>query len=112
MTPIYHGIILHAEANGGNLDLQHKVWDPTPWVIDVYMGALLDDRSGLRMDEYAIREWCEEHLGAESRPIHDRPGAWHRASFAIDGWTWIGFDTYEHMAVFILAWPDNIKDIT
>ena len=110
MTPIYEKIMEKAEAGEtcAGLELEHKVWDPTPWIIDVYMGDRLP--SGNREDERKIREWCNKNIGKGSWPIHDDPGAWHIAGAVIFGWTWIGFDTEEHMRAFMEAWPNNIID--
>jgi len=92
---------------GGGPVLTHKVWDPTPWVVDVYEGDLGKDN--YRSDMQKIIAWCLDNIGEESSPIHGHPGKWHRAGFSINGWTWIGFDSKEHMTMFLEAWPDNSK---
>ena len=90
------------------MNLQKKVWNPTPWVIDVFVG-ISDSSGGEHKDEARIREYCVEHFGVQSWPIHDKPANWYRAGFTVDGWTWIGFKTKGMMEQFISSWPDNIK---
>lgn len=107
-TPIYELIINKTIEMGGDGKLQEKVWNPTPWVIDVYLGEMDDDRIEY-IAEKKLRDWCNSFAGKESWPIHDRPGDWYRAGFTADGWTWIGFKTEEMMDEFIMAWPEHVK---
>ena len=106
MTNLYNGIMKHAEPD--HLDLSHKVWDPTPWVIDVFIGER--DEIGNGVDEQAIRSFCEENFGVQSWPIHDRPADWYRGGATVDGWTWLGFKTKVMMEKFIDNWPNNTKE--
>ena len=110
MTEIYNGIIKHAERKDDpeRLTLARKVWDPTPWVIDVYTGAKNDLGEGA--DERSIMSYCKENFGAESWPIHDRQGNWHRGGATVNGWTWFGFKTEDSMKKFIGDWPGNTKE--
>lgn len=109
MTPIYDKIIDHAKAKGDEdaLALAHKVWDDTPWVIDVWLGE--PDDVGEYAYERNINCWCNQYVGKQAWPIHGKTGKWYRAGFSVNGWTWIGFDTQGHMSDFMDAWPENIK---
>lgn len=102
-TPLYDRIIEHGADSVAGPELTHKVWDPTPWVIDVYVGRHTEDT------EHNIRQWCGDNFGKESWPIHDKPADWYRAGSTVMGWTWFGFKTEEMMRRFIEAWPDNVK---
>ena len=79
--------------------LMHKVWEPTPWMVDVYTGRCGEAR------EYDMLRWCYDQLGDQSSPIHDRTGRWHRGGATINGWTWFGFATEADMNLFLAAWP-------
>ena len=109
MTELYKRIIKHATEKDDDerLALSHKVWDPTPFVIDVYMGEIAE--FGMRTDERTIREYCRGYFGKESWPIHDEPADWYRGGATVDGWTWFGFKTKEMMDKFIFDWPENTK---
>jgi len=109
MTDIYNKIIEHATKDDKRLALSHKVWDPTPFVVDVYIGDR--DEFGDGVDEHNIRQYCEEHFGKESWPIHDKPADWYRGGATVNGWTWFGFKTEEMMGKFINDWPENIKNL-
>lgn len=105
-TSLYGRIIQHAidKNDAERLELAHKVWDPTPWVIDVFVGRHEEDT------EHYIRQWCLNNFGKESWPIHDNPADWYRGGATVNGWTWFGFKTEEMMQRFIDAWPDNVRD--
>jgi hypothetical protein len=109
MTPLYHSIIEHANGDGPchDLELTHKVWDPTPWVVDVYLGDRENTSTPLRQDECAIKRFCRANFGKESWPMHDEPAAWYSGGAIVDGWTWFGFDSEQKMNQFLEAWPDN-----
>jgi hypothetical protein len=99
-TPIYHRFMAsHGDEHEG---INRKVWDPTPWILDVFTGD--EDRDD-RMRR--IMDWCREIFGEESSPIHGRAGRWHRGGATIDGWTWFGFATAADMAMFQESWPEN-----
>lgn len=109
MNRLYDSIIEHSrkKENEEGLALSHKVWDPTPYVLDVYMGK--DNYCGEGKDEYNIREYCKKNFGKQSWPIHNKPANWYRGGATVYGWTWLGFKTKEMMDKFILDWPENIK---
>ena len=96
----------HAEKNEEQLVLEKKVWNPTPWVIDVYVGK---NDGYVNADEGNIREYCIKNFGKQSWPIHGRPANWYRAGMTVLGWTWFGFKTKEMMEKFIEDWPENTK---
>ncbi|WP_319532843.1 hypothetical protein [uncultured Cohaesibacter sp.] len=104
-TPLYARSLAYYEAKGDSRDVElfHKVWDPTPWVIDVFTGSLCDDQF------CEMREWLNEICGVESWPIHDRPGDWNIGSATVNGWTWLGFKTEDMMRRFIEAFPANVR---
>ena len=79
--------------------LMHEVWDGTPFMVDAFTGSYADDRF------LEMIEWCRQRFGDEAWPIHGRAGAWLRGSSTINGWTWYGFATAEHLAEFEAAWP-------
>lgn len=97
-TELYDRVM--ARKFGGDADigdLTRKVWEPTPWMIDVFTG---DERRTLE-----IIEWCHAELGSESSPIHERVGSWHRGGAPIHGWTWFGFSSRGAMELFEARWP-------
>ena len=107
-TELYNRIMEYAKKRKreGSLELEQKVWNPTPWVVDVFMGKF----DGYQNEnEYDIRNYCTDNFGEQSWPIHDKPANWYRAGFTVDGWTWIGFKTEEMMKKFIKDWANNIK---
>ena len=106
-TDLYDSTMEHHRNDSKQLELEHKVWDPTPWMIDVFLGGYGEVEY---KDERNIYDWLSENIGEESWPIHDRPKqTWYRAGFTVMGWTWIGFGTKEQMESFEKAWPDNLK---
>ena len=76
-------------------ELMRKVWEPTPWMLDVFDGG-----PGVDGRELEIRNWCNRHFGRESSPIHGHAGLWHRGNVTIHGRTWYGFATKEMMERF------------
>jgi len=98
-TDLYRRVVLFDYGDGDRGQLQRKVWAPTPWMTDVYVGRWEDGR------ERQILEWCYETFGSESSPIHERIGRWHRGGATINGWTWFGFASEEDMQAFVAAWP-------
>lgn len=95
-SALYQRAMAFYDANDRDPALQHKVWDPTPWMLDVYTGAYVNERE--------IWLWCAEHLGEESSPIHGKAGTWHRGGATVYGWSWFGFDTEERMRKFQAKW--------
>lgn len=84
-------------------DLMREVWSPTPWVIDAWTGV------GGDLREREMMDWCYQHFGAQSSPIHERSGRWMRGNATIYGWTWFGFSTREEMDKFAAAWPNPAR---
>jgi hypothetical protein len=105
-TDLYRKTMSEDYGDPKLLELQRKVWSPTPWMIDVYEGDGRDK-------EREIRNWCLRNLGTESSPIHDRDigevyaheRVWHRGNVTMHGWTWYGFKTEAMMKRFQEAWP-------
>lgn len=96
-SALYRRAMAYYDTNDRDPALQHKVWDPTPWMLDVYTGRG-DDRMR------AILAWCLERFGDEAWPIHGKPGSWHMGGATLYGWTWFGFDTEEKMRAFQAKW--------
>jgi len=84
------------EADGG--ELQHRVWDMTPWMLDVYEGKHDD------MKYMEIIEWCHEKWGDQAWWPSGRHGAWQRGGATVFGWTWWGLNTEEKMLEFQAQW--------
>ncbi|MEM6499303.1 MAG: hypothetical protein AAF709_21580 [Pseudomonadota bacterium] len=104
-SSLYQRSMSYYEANerdGGIL--QHKVWDGTPWMVDVYTGRVADDR------DLEIRDWCQKNFGEMAWPIHGRKGSWHRGGATVYGWTWFGFASEEMMNQFLSRWDDFPRD--
>lgn len=101
-TDLYHRSMAYYEAkepDGG--ELQHKVWDATPWMVNAYTGSIADDR------DMEIRDWCEQEFGQEAWPIHGKAGNWHRGGATVYGWTWFGFAASEMLERFNARWDDT-----
>jgi len=74
-------------------DALRDTWTPTPWMVDVF------DRDR----EQEINTWLNDNLGREHIPHLSREGVWHKSCVTIDGWTWYGFATEEHLEQFKVA---------
>ena len=97
-TDLYRHVI--AQGDSG---LMHKVWEPTPWVVDVWTGGFSNNYTR----EQEIRRWCAERFGPECFVIGGREGKWQRGGATIHGWTWMGFETEAMMNEFLAAWGDK-----
>lgn len=82
----------------GHDELSHKVWDPTPWMLNVRTDGINSDR------ERDIISWCREKFGEQSWPIHGRPAAWYQGGATVFGDCWFGFATEEMMKQFQEKW--------
>jgi hypothetical protein len=98
-TNLHRRTLAFDYGNDERATTMRKVWDPTPWMIDVYTGS----EDGLR--EFQIMRWCYDELGEQSSPIHGQTGRWHRGNATIYGWTWFGFATEADMQLFQATWP-------
>ena len=92
-SDLYNRVIIKFDNS-----LMHKVWDNTPWMINVFT----DDSDSERRNE--ICHWCNDNFGKEAWPIHGFDGNWHQGGATIDGWTWIGFATKNMMEKFETVW--------
>ncbi len=81
-------------------DLQHQVWDGTPWITEVYIGAPYGGR------EQRMFEWCLDRFGEMARPFgkNPLPGQWRAGNAIVRGWAWFGFATEQQMKEFAEAW--------
>lgn len=84
------------EEDGG--ELQHRVWDATPWMIDVYEGSM----ETMRYRDLIM--WSDDKWGPQFWWPSGREGSWQRGSATVFGWTWWGFDTEEKMREFQAEW--------
>ena len=101
-SEIYHRAMeLYESDPGQDAELQHKVWDGTPWIAEVYIGDINDRR------ERDMFDWCRERFGEMSRPFgkNPQPGQWRAGNAVVCGWAWFGFATEEQMREFEAAWP-------
>lgn len=99
-TPLFDRVMAFDHGDVELNDLVRKVWEPTPWMINVFTGRDADEP---REREMLI--WCFRELGEESSPIHSRHGTWHRGNATVLGWTWYGFATEAAMQRFLARWP-------
>lgn len=99
MTELFLETAAFAEDLGDNGDLMRKVWENTPWMIDVYTDSPNTDRW------YDVMQWCQGEFGQERWPLHGIEGDWHTGGATIHGWTWIGFATEEMMNKFLEKFP-------
>lgn len=102
-TELYQRVIAFDHGDASRNDVVRKVWDGTPWMIDVFTGKCGDE---LDRD---MREWCMKNLGPEASPIHGQDGEWQRGYATINGWTWFGFKTEDQMMRFIERFPSTNK---
>jgi hypothetical protein len=82
-------------------DLHIKVWQPTPYMIDVFTG---ETREEYLIMSKKIHDWCLDNLGKSHYSICNKIGVWQRGGATVDGWTWYGFKTEEMMNKFKEVW--------
>lgn len=88
-------VVVSSSWNG----LMRKVWDETPWMVDVYTGPISN------FGRYReIMDWCWGRFGRQASPIHGKPGDWQMGGVTLYGWTWMGFKTKEMMEEFLEFW--------
>lgn len=75
-------------------EMMKKVWDVTPFVVNVRTGSPDDDQYR------KIVSWCREHLGPDAWPIHGRDGNWQTGGATVFGETFMGFATAEYLERF------------
>ena len=98
-TELYRKVVNWEEHTTS--DFLRMVWEPTPYMIDVYTGG---PTSGRR---YEMHEWLTERWGPEGSTIHGHEGLWQFGDASIDGYTWLGFATKEMMQEFLRAWGEH-----
>lgn len=98
-TDLYRRIVTYDYRDEKRRALMEKVWSPTPWIVDVFTGAINSPRY------LEMTDWLRAEYGQECWPIHDRSGAWQMSS-TVNGWTWIGFDSEDKMRAFLERWTD------
>lgn len=79
--------------------IMRKIWDRTPWMVQVWMGGA----DSTRLE--TIKAWCREHYGHEAQPIQGVAGDWHCGRASMKGRTWFGFRTEAMLKAFDEAWP-------
>lgn len=92
-TQLYESIIGFDYGSPERNELQRKVWDQTPWVVDVYVGRDYSDRQ-------SVYDWLRQTFGPEAWPIHEQPGKFHTGGAIVQGWQWVGFQTESQMDQF------------
>ena len=109
-TALYRQAIDSAMYDGDEerAELMRKVWEPTPWIVDVWTGGFAQEFGR----EQEIREWCTEHFGPECFVIGGRDGKWQRGSATINGMTWMGFATEEMMNEFMAVWGTEKPELS
>lgn len=109
-TDLYRRILTFDFLDEDRLALMRKVWSPTPWVVDAFVGSPMPGHE--HFQRYSeIRQWLAENLGEESWPIHGHDGRYHFGGSTVNGWTWIGFADEADMRRFVEAWPTP-EDVT
>lgn len=111
MTPRYRAIMAYWEDDQRHLELEHKVWDPTPWVIDVRSPYPDGSPASFRVGDVDRRthvRWLRDNIGTESWPIHNAPGDWYFGGATVCGETWLGFRTKDMMDRFIAFFPQSL----
>lgn len=102
-TRLYH--MMFVVCSERHKEINHKVWDPTPWVINVKSGSEATEE-GIMLWQ-TMRNWLINNLGPESQPIFGIKGYWHRGSATVDGWTFIGFSSEALMISFMSAFQSH-----
>lgn len=104
-TDLFHRTMAWADSEQDDPlkrgELMRKVWQETPWMVDVYTGQITNHG---RYRE--IMDWCREKFGPELWPIHGKPGTWQSGGATVYGRTWMGFATKEMMDEFMQQWGD------
>lgn len=89
-------------------ELMRRVWEPTPWMADVWTGGLSHEFGR----EQEVREWCTAHFGPECFVIGGRDGKWQRGNATINGWSWMGFATDEMLNEFMAVWGTEKPEVS
>ena len=97
-TQMYLGLIDRHRNDKIMLELMETIWNLTPWMIGVFTGPTLGQRSR------DIKAWCREHFGPESNPTQNLPGNWKRGWSTADGLIKYGFKSKELMDKFQAKW--------
>jgi hypothetical protein len=103
-TPLYKRMLALSMDDPDGGELMRKVWDPTPYMIDVR------DFEPNSKEWFDFLRWALEELGEESSPIHDQAGVWRRGNATLFGWTWYGFAAQHLMDKFMRRYPDRITN--
>lgn len=101
MTPLYREVLEFNSSDDERDQLSRKVWEGTPWMIDVYVGRIGEDR------ERSMLHWCYKTYGDCAHPFgkEPTPGRWRQGNATVFGWTWFGFSTEAEMTAALAAWP-------
>ena len=111
MTPRYHAIMSYWKDDAEHLALEHLVWDPTPWVIDLRSPSPGSSEASNKpgdIDRLTHIDWLRANIGVDSWPIHRKPDDWNFACATVNGETWLGFRTEDMMRRFCEAFPQSI----
>lgn len=98
-SELFHKRILEYDYKDSDMhELQIRVWNTVPWMVDVFVGEY-EGKEG------ELTNWCRKEIGRESSFIHGKKGLWRRGNVIIFGWTWFGFATEELMNRFVEKFP-------
>lgn len=98
-TDLYRRILAFDFGDAERSTLMRKVWQPTPFVVDVWT-------DGVNSTRYRdLLQWCFDELGAPCAVIHGCSGRWQLGGATVHGWTWFGFAEEADMVRFLARWP-------
>jgi len=98
-TDLYRRMCAFNYGDAERAAVMREVWDPTPWMVEIYTGQCGDER------DREMQRWCHDEFGGQSWPLHGRPARWLRGSATVHGWTWYGFADQAGMGRFVAHWP-------
>lgn len=101
MTELYKKMIEHEYQDQETRDLMQKVWQDTPFMVNIFTGPFENDR------RREMEDWCRENFGQENLAIWGKKGNWQLGSVTIFGWNWAGFATQEQMEKFLARWESE-----
>ena len=70
MTELFHKTMTFAANDDDRGELMHKVWENTPWMVNVYTDGHNTDHW------YDVMQWCQGEFGQERWPLHGIQGDW------------------------------------
>ncbi|HEY0120630.1 MAG TPA: hypothetical protein VGC14_02525 [Rhizobium sp.] len=103
-TDLYHRVLTYDYGDKERSDLMAKVWNVTPFVVNVRTGSI-------DSEEYrAMIDWLRDTFGDQAWPIHGRAGQWQTGRATVFGETFIGFQAADGLAAFRAKYGDRIVE--